>query len=139
MKEGDTVRSRLFKGPVMRVVEVAEGDPSIDETTTVLCRFENGSVDWFRQDELKYEGLEEMAPIENDGIKIEKNIPIPVRGKWMELLSAMDIGDSFLIPLVSDDTKHEAALIRSNIFGASRGVKIKSRVIDNGLRVWRIE
>tara|TARA_R110002012_G_C11525874_1_gene599985 strand:- start:534 stop:776 length:243 start_codon:yes stop_codon:yes gene_type:complete len=80
-----------------------------------------------------------MEEIEIDGIKIEKNIPIPKRGKWKELLFAMDIGDSFLVPLVSDDTKHEAALMRSNIFNASSGVKIKSRVMDDGLRVWRTE
>ena len=140
MKKGDTVRSR-FEGPVMQVVEVVEGDSSIDETNTVLCMFPNGSTDWFRQDELKYEGLEEMAPIEVDGIKIEKNIPVPVRGRWKTLLSAMDIGDSFLIPLDSGDIKNEAALTRSNLFGASMGTgtKIKTRVMDDGLRVWRIK
>ena len=139
MKKGDKVRSR-FEGPVMQVLEVVEGDSSIDETNTVLCIFSNGSTDWFRQDELKYEGLEEMAPIEVDGIKVEKDIPVPVRGRWKALLSAMDIGDSFLIPLVSDDIKHEVALTRSNIFGAAMGTgtRIKTRVMDDGLRVWRI-
>jgi len=82
-----------------------------------------------------------MEEIEIDGIKIEKNIPLPSSGKWAQLLSALDVGDSFLAPLYSDDFKYEASRIRANTWtvGVRLGIKTKTRLVDGGLRVWRTE
>ncbi len=76
-------------------------------------------------------------------IKIEKNIPIPVT-EIKYPFDKMDIGDSFFIP--EDDKKVRLKIqcaVRSyfNIYRkkTKATMKIISKSLENGVRVWRIE
>lgn len=78
-------------------------------------------------------------------VVIEKNIPIPPvgtkTGKWQQVLSRMDIGDSFAIKLNKDDLKFGRINRASVIANAAKSLDMKMRTmkIGNILRVWRIE
>jgi hypothetical protein len=63
---------------------------------------------------------------------IEKGISIPPRkGRWMNALRSMEIGDSILFPLDIQPSTFFIAARRS-------GIKITSRKMPDGLRVWRV-
>ena len=79
-------------------------------------------------------------------IKVDKNIPIPAinakKSKYDFPFAYMDINDSFLI----EATKDEVALIRSNLpytlnkFNKQNNsnIRITTRTVPDGIRVWRI-
>lgn len=69
-------------------------------------------------------------------IKIEKNVPIPEKGKRSlsgisDVMRDMEIGDSFS----TDPSK------RPNLFSIAKklGIKISTRLEEGDLRVWRVE
>ena len=67
-------------------------------------------------------------------MKIDKNIPIPDKGrhgKWKELVSQMDVGDSVLI-----DNKRERSAINNAM--VAKGYKGTQRIEGDKIRVWRI-
>jgi len=65
-------------------------------------------------------------------MKIEKNIPIPLRRSvWRNLLNKMSVGDSVLL-----DNKSQYAAMRNSALGM--GFTISARTIDNKIRVWRM-
>ena len=80
-------------------------------------------------------------------IKVDKNIPIPAiitkESKYDFPFAYMDINDSFLIEATKDN---EVALIRSNLpYALNRfnkqnnsSIKITTRTVPDGIRVWRI-
>ena len=68
-------------------------------------------------------------------IKIEKNIPIPRKGKQKYPFSKMEIGDSFFL---------ENSTIGKVAAEAYREKKATNRMyvarsIDGGVRIWRVE
>ena len=68
-------------------------------------------------------------------MKIDKNIPIPNRnrnrhGKWKDLVSKMDVGDSVLIK-IKDRSSINNAMV-------AQGYKGTSRMEDGKVRVWRL-
>jgi len=85
----------------------------------------------------------------NNSFKIEENIPLPtiprgatsspIKYPWAEL----KIGDSFFVPLVDKSimTIRNGIIIDLKKFSNQTGHKIKitTRAIDNGIRVWRIK
>lgn len=85
----------------------------------------------------------------NNLFKIEQNVPLPVipRGApvapvkypWHEL----NIGDSFFVPLVDKTIMSIRGSINIDLkkFTNQSGSKIKitTRAIDNGVRVWRLK
>ena len=80
-------------------------------------------------------------------IKVDKNIPIPAiktkESKYDFPFAYMDINDSFLIETTKDN---EVALIRSNLphvlnrFNKQNNsnIRITTRTVPDGIRVWRI-
>lgn len=77
-------------------------------------------------------------------IKLESGIPIPGYGKGVAggckypLLLVMQVGDSFLIP--TDGTCQNATGVRNYIYPWSKnhGQKHTVRIVDGGVRVWRV-
>ena len=79
--------------------------------------------------------------------KVDKNIPIPAinnkKSKYDFPFAYMDINDSFLIKATKDN---EAALIRSSLSYAlnkfnkqnNSNIRIITRTVPDGIRVWRI-
>lgn len=68
--------------------------------------------------------------------KIEKDIPVPTRSarKTVKLLlEGMKVGDSVFI----EATKKEVSNIRFIIYGVKSGYK--SKVEENGIRIWKTE
>lgn len=74
-------------------------------------------------------------------IQIEKNVPIPQRTRLPELpFGEMDVGDSFLAPILSDDTRLVQAL-RQRVVRFQRLHKPKKfSVVRDGerMRVFRV-
>lgn len=67
-------------------------------------------------------------------MNIEKNIPIPARGrsgKWQQLGQQMDINDSVLL------TAKEANCFRFAL--TSSGFKVVTRAEGDNVRVWKTE
>jgi len=67
---------------------------------------------------------------------IEKGVPLAAtthggRDSKTGLLARMDLGDSFVVK-----TRQEAELFRNCARGA--GMKIASRKVDGGTRIWRV-
>ena len=78
---------------------------------------------------------------------VEANIPIPASGgggiakgsTWTRYpFAIMDVGDSFLI---EGDNSHEwkRARTAASTYGGRNGAKFASRIVGNGLRIWRVE
>ena len=66
---------------------------------------------------------------------VEKNIPIPERnkqGKWKELVSIMEIGDSVLVK-----NRLQASALITSARSHHPDVKFTTRTIDEGVRIWR--
>lgn len=75
-------------------------------------------------------------------MKIEKNIPIPPvqssKGEGYPF-RAMEIGDSFMVPL-KDKTARELQqrmARKANYVSARYTMKFTTRVVEGGVRVWR--
>ena len=68
-------------------------------------------------------------------ITIEKNIPAPVRGQrafgLTATMRAMEVGDSFLVATDAE---------RLSVCSTARyaGIKVASRKVDGGFRIWRL-
>ena len=84
-------------------------------------------------------------------MKVEKGIPIPSKGinqignknnpqkyPWCELTEA---GDSFLVPVAADMTKKQIESLQSSVSGCGlrKKIKITTRQVKGGIRVWRVE
>ncbi len=79
--------------------------------------------------------------------KVDKNIPIPAintkKSKYDFPFAYMDINDSFLIEATKDN---EVALIRGSLPYAlnkfnkqnNSNIRITTRTVPDGIRVWRI-
>lgn len=74
--------------------------------------------------------------------KIETGVPIPPtknnRYKWED----MKAGDSFFVPFAADDdTTAAKASLRTSIGHSARriGVKVTTRILTDGIRVWRLK
>jgi len=90
-----------------------------------------------------------MAKANRHAIKIEKNVPMPVRARGAESpypLLEMKVGDSFLIRCAD---KKEAEKRRMNVANAAchlrkwrapthGAFRITTKILPEGVRVWRI-
>jgi len=74
--------------------------------------------------------------------EVDKNVPIPPAysghksgRKNIELLKKMDVGDSIFFP---DMTTTQAY---NKVFSSAQrlGIKLTSRSVDDGARIWRIQ
>ena len=70
-------------------------------------------------------------------MKIEKGISIPKafrgrKGKWDKLADQLEVGDSIFFT-----TEREFNNARNML--ANRGIKITTRRIEGGFRIWRVE
>ena len=88
--------------------------------------------------------------------EIEKGVPLVPHGesnkgpkdKKKYPFRDLEVGDSFLIPLTGNETPHEVLKTRRHAISAFHGAKsngkipktsrIVTRLVDQGLRVWRI-
>lgn len=72
--------------------------------------------------------------------KIEKNIQIPpLRGASKKYpLSEMEIGDSFLVPCDKEDADAVRNRVTQNFYSI-RPKRFTGRVVEGGVRVWRID
>ncbi len=74
-------------------------------------------------------------------ISIEKNVPIPQRTRLPELpFGAMEVGDSFLVPLPTEDAQSVASLRQrvSRYQRANDPKKFSTVKSEGGMRVFRI-
>lgn len=75
--------------------------------------------------------------------KIEKGIPIKSKSKYP--LVEMEVGDSFLVPFQGENKSAQQSRISSYLWTISnhnkllKGRKYSMRVLDEGIRVWRIK
>lgn len=71
-------------------------------------------------------------------LQIEKNVPIPIgnhsKKAYSNTFRKMEIGDSFFIASFTETIRRSLGVCANNA-----GVKIKTRMGNQGLRVWRIE
>jgi hypothetical protein len=81
--------------------------------------------------------------------KVEANVPLPsvprgapsapIKYPW----GGMNIGDSFFVPLLNKTAINLRGAINIDLkkFQAQSGKKIKvtTRAVDNGIRIWRIK
>jgi len=66
-------------------------------------------------------------------MKIEKNIPFPKgRGKWVEVVHKMEVGDSVLVKTTSEALSLGLAMKR-----AVNGKVITAKQACGNIRVWR--
>jgi hypothetical protein len=72
--------------------------------------------------------------------KIEKNIPVPAnrnRGTSIYPFKEMKKGDSFFIPVKGEkEQQNRRKAVTASAY--KHKVKITARVVDNGVRVWRV-
>lgn len=77
---------------------------------------------------------------------IESNVPMPKRARGRTPtefpLSAMAVGDSFLIPVAADDTKaannwRRKFHVAKKAFLAAYEGEFKTTTVPEGVRVWR--
>ena len=74
-----------------------------------------------------------------DTIKIDKGIPIPSRRNKYPL-SQMEVGDSFLIKSGKLDAMKTRNRVASSITSYRRqGWNFTQRLVENGIRIWRIK
>jgi len=76
--------------------------------------------------------------------KIEKNIPIPPKGKHKRLFPfhEMEVGDSFFVPneFIDKHYKNRKTLASSAFYhGKRHNVKLTTCKQENGFRIWRVE
>ena len=70
--------------------------------------------------------------MKNDKFKIERGIPLPIKGKYINTLRAMKPGESVVLP-----TKINYAC---TFAGRAWGPKsYTAMTIENGIRIWRIK
>ena len=73
-------------------------------------------------------------------MKIEKGIPIPQRrrhkGKWINVVSLMEVGDSILLDCKSASDSDAMACVAA---GRNIGFKLSVRTLSEGVRVWRVQ
>lgn len=73
--------------------------------------------------------------------KIDKNIPVPVGGSGTSTIypfAKMKVGDSFLVSN-ADRGLHNRARAAASQHGRRYKMKFITRMMDNGLRVWRVK
>jgi hypothetical protein len=75
-------------------------------------------------------------------MQIEKGVPFPNRAprvsKYRFPLGEMDVGDSFFVSVKDDSFLNSARSLISK-YGRVFKRKFATRMMDDGLRVWRIE
>ena len=64
--------------------------------------------------------------------KVEKNVEMPIAGKWGKLIHGLEVGDSILFP-----THDLARSFRQAV--VAKKMKAKEREMSDGYRVWRTE
>lgn len=74
-------------------------------------------------------------------MEIEKGIPIPKRGSILskgkyDFLALMDVGDSILIV---DNGEIKNFRSHAHRYAEMAGVKVATRKVEGGLRVWRTQ
>lgn len=79
------------------------------------------------------------TPINFSRIRIEKNVPITLRGSGLrgslrDFLRRLDVGDSFLLKGIGDKNWAYRGV---HTTAKSMGIKVTIRRINDGIRVWR--
>jgi len=75
---------------------------------------------------------------------IDKNIPIPnndkkPRGYWLNIVSKMSIGDSYLDTDGKESNANGSkALNAFGQIGRKMGMKFTARKVEGGIRIWRV-
>lgn len=72
--------------------------------------------------------------------KIEKAVAIPIGGfdtKTRYPFGLMEVGDSFVMDATA--AEHRNAQAASSVYGRYHGKRFKTKMMSDGLRVWRIE
>lgn len=76
-------------------------------------------------------------------MKIDKGIPLPPRYATAKLrlpLAQLEVGDSFLVPRPVEENKnfHKNLTSRVCTYSKHTGKRFATRVVEGGIRVWRI-
>ena len=70
-------------------------------------------------------------------INIDKDVPIPSKGRTKYPLGEMNVGDSFLVNKGAEKTSSLRMTV--SIYGKKHNKKFTTRTTPDGVRVWRIE
>lgn len=74
------------------------------------------------------------------GFVIESGVPVPPlpggqpAGPINAAINSLEVGDSFVVPEWKEHQRQHA-----HTYAKRKGKKIKTRVVQEGLRIWRIE
>ncbi|MCK5607059.1 hypothetical protein KAR91_34565 [Candidatus Pacearchaeota archaeon] len=79
--------------------------------------------------------------------EVEKEIPIPKVGsgrigysrEYMSRADMMEIGDSFQVSTSKEDRRRVQACILGALRRQRSGKKFTTRILEDGVRVWRVE
>ena len=74
-------------------------------------------------------------------MEVERGVPLPGRqrvSKYRFPLGEMDVGDSFYVEARGEGFMSTARSLISR-YGKTFGRKFATRLVDGGIRVWRIE
>lgn len=71
---------------------------------------------------------------------IDTNIPMPTPIAERSTMPKMNIGDSFFLLFEGDNKEEFSGRIRSRVYAWSKrsGQRFTVRIVDGGIRVWRI-
>ena len=67
-------------------------------------------------------------------MKIEKGIPLPAHGNTKYPFADMVVGDSFLMSIET----HQKLRVAANAYGKRHAMKFSVRVVESGVRCWRV-
>lgn len=77
--------------------------------------------------------------------KIEDNVPVPAVGGWGKLnklydtLSALEVGQSFVWDMSETNMKMSSAQARIHERAGTLRIKVTTRKVEGGYRIWRVE
>jgi addiction module HigA family antidote len=89
-----------------------------------------------------------ITGLKNDFTKIRKNVPLPSKRSLATKYSQyqferMRIGDSFVMECAPSDRERIRGAVTSNLHYVnkklSRKIRIATRILENGIGVWRVE
>lgn len=73
--------------------------------------------------------------------KVEKNVPLTnpraEHRSYIGTLESMEIGDSFFVP-AEHESDSKRVSVSCHIAAKRLGIKVSTRKLENGSRVWRI-
>ena len=112
----------------------------LNEQEKDALKLANGIEYDYQIDAVEHAILSKIESGSHSKYRIEKGVEMPFISAALESvypMAIMDIGDSFLV----DDLKGKLQSLRSAVsrYGVKNNKSFAVRVVDNGIRVWRVK